>query len=83
MVIAAAPLGVSDQTQEAIRKSASIYEIGKALLSPEKGGFILAFELISLLLIAVIVGAITIAYPSREKEIEKSEEGQLMEEVKK
>jgi|YelNatPaOPRAMG01_1025707.scaffolds.fasta_scaffold01153_9 NADH-quinone oxidoreductase subunit J len=83
MVIAAAPLGVTDQTQEAIRKSASIYEIGKALLSPEKGGFILAFELISLLLIAVIVGAITIAYPSKEKEIEKSEEGQLMEEVKK
>lgn len=83
LVIAVAPLGIVESAQAASRKSASIYEIGKALLSPEKGGFILAFELISLLLIAAIIGAITIAYPSKEKEIEKTEESQVMEEVEK
>lgn len=42
-------------------RSASVAEIGTALLSPERGGFVLAFEIISLVLIAAIVGAITIA----------------------
>ena len=43
-------------------KSASVTEIGTALLSkPTEKGFVLPFEIISLLLIAAIVGAITIA----------------------
>jgi NADH-quinone oxidoreductase subunit J len=42
-------------------RSANIAEIGQALLSPEHKGFILAFEVISLVLIAALVGAITVA----------------------
>lgn len=42
-------------------KSASVNDIGTALLSPGTSGFVLPFEIISLLLIAAIVGAITIA----------------------
>jgi len=42
-------------------RSASAAEIGKALVSPQRGGYVLAFEIISLVLIAAIVGAITIA----------------------
>ncbi len=41
--------------------SASVADIGKALLSPKQGGFVLPFEVISLVLVAAIVGAITIA----------------------
>jgi NADH-quinone oxidoreductase subunit J len=42
-------------------KSATVTDIGTALLSPGANGFVLPFEIISLLLIAAIVGAITIA----------------------
>ncbi len=42
-------------------RSASVAEIGEALLSPRRGGFVLPFEVISLVLVAAIVGAITIA----------------------
>ncbi|MBI5384375.1 MAG: NADH-quinone oxidoreductase subunit J [Verrucomicrobia bacterium] len=42
-------------------RSASVTEIGTALLSPERNGYVLPFEVISLVLVAAIVGAITIA----------------------
>lgn len=42
-------------------RSASVTEIGTALLSPERNGYVLPFEVISLVLIAAIVGAITVA----------------------
>jgi NADH-quinone oxidoreductase subunit J len=42
-------------------KSASVEAIGRALLSPDRGGFVLPFEIISLVLVAALVGAITIA----------------------
>jgi NADH-quinone oxidoreductase subunit J len=42
-------------------KSATIEQIGHALLSPDRGGYALPFEVISLLLIAALIGAITIA----------------------
>jgi len=42
-------------------KSATIEQIGHALLSPGPGGYALPFEVISLLLIAALIGAITIA----------------------
>ncbi|HOW66806.1 MAG TPA: NADH-quinone oxidoreductase subunit J [Candidatus Paceibacterota bacterium] len=44
-----------------IVQSASVKEIGHALLSPKPGGFALAFEAMSVLLVAVLVGAVTIA----------------------
>jgi NADH-quinone oxidoreductase subunit J len=44
--------------------SASVAEIGQALLSPERGGYVLPFEIISLVLVAAIIGAITIARSS-------------------
>ena len=41
--------------------SADIREIGHALLSTQPGGFVLPFEVISLVLVAALVGAITVA----------------------
>jgi NADH-quinone oxidoreductase subunit J len=41
--------------------SASVGEIGHALLSTQPGGFVLPFEVISLVLVAALVGAITVA----------------------
>ncbi len=43
-------------------RSASVAEIGTALLSPDRNGFVLPFEVISLVLVAAIVGAITVAH---------------------
>ncbi len=45
----------------AAERSASVAEIGGSLLSPDPQGFVLPFEVISLVLVAAIVGAITIA----------------------
>ena len=44
----------------------TVAEIGHALLSFEKGGFILPFEVISVLLLAAMIGAIVIAKGGRE-----------------
>jgi NADH-quinone oxidoreductase subunit J len=44
-----------------VTRSASVTEIGGALLSPGRGGYALPFEAISLLLVAAIIGAITVA----------------------
>jgi len=58
--IAVCSPGVLSGTKSEAR-SASVADIGTALLSPGANGYVLPFELISLLLIAAIVGAITIA----------------------
>ncbi len=42
-------------------KAIEVREIGEKMLSYDKGGFILPFEVISILLLAVMVGAIVIA----------------------
>jgi NADH-quinone oxidoreductase subunit J len=42
-------------------RSASVEQIGHALLSPNSGGFILPFEVVSLVLIAALIGAVTVA----------------------
>ncbi len=44
-----------------LARSATVKEIGGALLSPARGGYVLPFEVISLLLVAAIIGAITVA----------------------
>ena len=41
--------------------AAQVDEIGRALLNPGAGGFVLPFEVISLVLVAALVGAITVA----------------------
>lgn len=41
--------------------SAQVQEIGRALLNRGPGGFVLPFEVISIVLIAALVGAITVA----------------------
>jgi len=41
--------------------AAQVREIGHALLSTKPGGFVLPFEVISLVLIAALVGAVTVA----------------------
>jgi NADH-quinone oxidoreductase subunit J len=52
-------------------RSATVAETGRALLSPEKGGFVLPFEVISLVLTAAIVGAISVAHVKDRKAGEK------------
>jgi len=52
-------------------KSATIEEIGRALLSPKTNGFILPFEVISLVLIAALIGAITVARSEEHEEPHK------------
>jgi NADH-quinone oxidoreductase subunit J len=42
-------------------RSATVEEIGHALLSPGANGFVLPFEIISILLVAAIVGAVSVA----------------------
>jgi NADH-quinone oxidoreductase subunit J len=42
-------------------RAASVHEIGRALLGAGAGGFVLPFEAVSLVLIAALVGAITVA----------------------
>jgi NADH-quinone oxidoreductase subunit J len=42
-------------------RSATLPEIGRSLLSPTTGGFGLVFEVVSVLLMAVLVGAVTVA----------------------
>ncbi len=49
----------------------TVEEVGKALLSTGEGGFILPFEVISVLLLSVMIGAIVIA-KSKKSKIEKS-----------
>lgn len=63
------------------QRSSTINEIGKALLSPGEKGFVLAFELISILLIAAVIGAVTIAYQGDKESIEK--ENEAFQEIKK
>ncbi len=48
-------------TVNASAKSTEVSEIGKGLLSYESGGFILPFEVISILLLAAMIGAIIIS----------------------
>ncbi|SDK69985.1 NADH dehydrogenase subunit J [Salinimicrobium catena] len=55
------PFAVAETTS-----TTTVAEIGRALLSFEKGGFILPFEVISILLLAAMIGAITIAKGGKE-----------------
>ena len=49
-------------------KSIEVADIGRILLSYGEGGFILPFEVMSVLLLAVMVGAIVIAKGKKLKE---------------
>jgi NADH-quinone oxidoreductase subunit J len=51
--------------------SADVREIGRALLSTQPGGFVLPFEVISLVLVAALVGAVTVA--GRPADVDKDE----------
>lgn len=62
--------GMSAEVEAA---SASTRDIGRALLSPERHGFVVPFELISLVLVAAIVGAITVARGPSENEADNNE----------
>ncbi len=72
IMVAVAQPEIIGINKDSLPRSASITEIGRALLSPDKGGFILAFELISILLIAAVVGAVTIAFPGKKTGSEKN-----------
>jgi len=49
------------------KKEVTIREVGHALLSYEKNGFILAFEVISVILLAAMIGAIVIGKTKKSK----------------
>ena len=49
-------------------KSIEVADIGRKLLSYEEGGYILPFEVISVLLVAVMIGAIIVAKGNKLKE---------------
>jgi NADH-quinone oxidoreductase subunit J len=49
------------------QRSATVAETGRALLSPRAGGYVLPFEVISLVLTAAMIGAISVAYGSDKK----------------
>lgn len=54
-----------DFNQAELQKSVEVAQIGEGMLSYTKGGFILPFEVISVLLVAVMIGAIVIAKGKR------------------
>ena len=61
-------------------------EVGRALLSFEKGGFILPFEVISVLLLSVMIGAIVIAKGGREikqPELKKLDTEKILQKISK
>lgn len=47
--------------------SLGVAETGRALLSPHEGGFVLPFEVISLVLLAAIIGAISVAQSDEDR----------------
>lgn len=67
-----------------ITSTTTTTEIGRALLSTEKGGFILPFEVISVLLLSAMIGAIVIAKGGREIKQhvkEKPDADKILEEI--
>ncbi len=67
-----------------ITSTTTTAEIGRALLSTEKGGFILPFEVISVLLLSAMIGAIVIAKGGREIKqhvTEKPDADKILEEI--
>lgn len=59
----------------------TVAEIGYALLSFEKGGFILPFEVISVLLLAAMIGAIVIAKGGKEIKPQEADEDMEFEKI--
>jgi NADH-quinone oxidoreductase subunit J len=57
-VVVSAVYSYNFPTIDVPRKSTEVAEIGKGLLSYGEGGFILPFEVISILLLAALIGAI-------------------------
>lgn len=56
-----------DFNEKAIKTETTVATIGKGLLSYEVGGFILPFEVISILLLAAMIGAIIIAKGTKKE----------------
>lgn len=67
--LAWAILDFSHATDPGPERSASVAQIGRALLDPR--GFLLPFEILSLILVAALIGALTVA---RSPEDEKRDE---------
>lgn len=61
LIIGGAMLSQGFGTDRPPHGSAQVREIGRALLSTGPGGFVLPFEVISLVLVAALVGAVTVA----------------------
>jgi NADH-quinone oxidoreductase subunit J len=61
--------------------SPSVRDIGRRMLNVDESGYALPFEVISILLLAAMVGCIVIAL--RERKITNTEQGTLNDEVKK
>jgi len=61
LIVCGAMLSQGFGTARPPQAAAQVGEIGRALLNTGPGGFVLPFEVISLVLVAALVGAITVA----------------------
>ena len=61
-------LGYEFYEPETIASSVSAHSIGQAMLNYGKGGFVLPFEVVSILLLAAMVGCIAIAVKTKKKD---------------
>lgn len=60
-------LGQEFEPAERIGSSISMSSIGKAMLNYGEGGFVLPFEVVSILLLAALIGSIAIAFKTKKQ----------------
>lgn len=61
-------LGHEFELPETTGAGVSMNSIGKAMLNYGDGGFVLPFEVVSILLLAALIGSIAIAFKTKQKE---------------
>ncbi len=59
-------LGNEFEQSSSVASSVSINSIGRAMLNYGQGGFVLPFEVVSILLLAALVGSIAIAFKTKK-----------------
>ena len=59
-------LGCEFEQSSEVASSVSISSIGKAMLNYGQGGFVLPFEVVSILLLAALIGSIAIAFKTKK-----------------
>lgn len=60
-------LGHEFESSEAVGSGVNMNDIGRAMLNYGEGGFVLPFEVVSILLLAALIGSIAIAFKTKTK----------------